>query len=312
MTTPAEHDIAATAIEHPAAAGAGTNAFEDAPQREIALPQGTIRYRELGTGAPIVFVHGLLVNGLLWRKVVPPLAQSFRCIVPDLPLGGHRLPMSADADLTPPGLARLIAAFIAELGLEDVTLVGNDTGGALCQLVITDHPERIGRLVLTNCDAYENFLPPLFRPFQWIAHVPGALFAATQPMRIGALHRLPIAFGWVAKHEIDRRVRDDYLHGVLHDRAIRRDTGKFLRGISSRYTLDAAQRFGEFRRPVLLPWAVEDRAFTWAYAERIAAAFPDVRLERIEDSLTFVSEDQPERLVELIAEFAIVPSRAVA
>ncbi len=279
-------------------------AFAAVQQSELTLAHGTIRYRDVGSGPPIVFVHGLLVNGLLWRKVVPALSDRFRCIVPDLPLGGHRLPMPASADLTSPGIARLIADFIAELGLEDVTLVGNDTGGALCQLVITEHPERIGRLVLTNCDAYENFLPPMFRPFQWIAHVPGALFAATQPMRLGALQRLPIAFGLVAKHEIERAVRDDYLHGVLRDRLIRRDTARFLRGISTRYTQAAARRFAEFDKPVLLAWAPEDRVFSWAYAERIAAAFPDARLERVADSLTFVPEDQPERLAGLIGDFA--------
>ena len=107
---------------------------------EIELTPGTIRYRDVGRGEPIVFVHGLLVNGDLWRKVVPPLARSFRCIVPDLPLGSHVTAMRPDADLTPPGLARLIADLLAALDLRDVTLVGNDTGGALCQLVATRPP----------------------------------------------------------------------------------------------------------------------------------------------------------------------------
>src|SRR5438552_11559098 len=120
--------------------------------KEVRLPQGTIRYRERGSGAPIVFVHGLLVNGDLWRKVVPELSKDFRCIVPDLPLGSHEQPVDEDADLSPYAVAKLIADFIAALDLEGVTLVGNDTGGAFCQLVITRHPERVGRLVLTPCD----------------------------------------------------------------------------------------------------------------------------------------------------------------
>ena len=142
---------------------------------EARLQQGTIRYRESGTGEPVVLVHGLLTDGQLWREVAPRLARDFRVIAPDWPLGSHQLPLEPGADLSPPGLARIIADFISELDLEEVTLVGNDTGGALCQLVAAHHPERLGRLVLTPCDAYENFLPPAFRPLQMLAHVPGAL-----------------------------------------------------------------------------------------------------------------------------------------
>jgi pimeloyl-ACP methyl ester carboxylesterase len=112
---------------------------------EVRLPQGTIRYRDLGAGEPIVLVHGLLTNGELWREVAPRLASDFRVIAPDWPLGSHELPLETDADRTPPGLSRLIADFLAALELENVTLVGNDTGGALCQLVAAHHPQRAAK-----------------------------------------------------------------------------------------------------------------------------------------------------------------------
>src|SRR5262245_59919039 len=112
---------------------------------EVQLPQGTNRYPDIGNGEPLVFVHGLLVNGSLWRKVVPQLEPDFRCIVPDLPLGSHSQPMSPDADLSPPGLARIVHGFTAALGLESVTLVGNDTGGAISQITAANHPDRISR-----------------------------------------------------------------------------------------------------------------------------------------------------------------------
>ncbi len=128
--------------------------------KEVQLAQGTIRYRECGSGEPLVFVHGLLVNGDLWRKVAPSLAKSYRCIVPDLPLGSHEIPLATSADLTPPGLVRLITDFLDALELPAVTLIANDTGGALCQLLIAANPDRVERLVLTNCDAYENFPAP--------------------------------------------------------------------------------------------------------------------------------------------------------
>jgi pimeloyl-ACP methyl ester carboxylesterase len=273
--------------------------------KELKLPQGTIRYRETGDPAapPAVFVHGLLVNGLLWRNVVPRLTNQLRCIVPDWPLGSHDLPLAPGADNSPGGVARLIADFIAALDLEDVTLVANDSGGALSQLLVTRHPERIGRLVLTPCDAYENFLPPLFRYLQWLAHVPGGAAVGMQMLRVRPLRRLPIAFGWLTKRPIERAVEDAYVAPILRDAGVRRDTTAFLRGIDKRDTLAAAAHFPGFERPVLIVWAAEDKVFPLAHAERMAAAFPDARLETLADAYSFVPEDQPERLAQLIGDF---------
>src|SRR5579862_8034286 len=130
------------------------------PFQHITLPQGTIRYLDHGAGPTLLLVHGLLANTTLWGLLVPRLALHFRCIAPELPLGAHTLPMNPDADLSPLGIAQLLADFLRALDLHDVTLVGNDTGGAICQLVIAHHPQRIIRLVLTNCDAFERFFPP--------------------------------------------------------------------------------------------------------------------------------------------------------
>ena len=281
-------------------------AFDGAELREAEVPQGRIRYRELGSGEPIVLVHGLLTNSLLWADVADALAADFRVIAPDWPLGSHELPLGPGADLTPPGLARLIADFLAALDLDNVTLVGNDTGGALSQLVAVDHPERLGCLVLTPCDAYENFLPAMFRPLQLLARVPGAAWLIANALRPRFAQRLPNTFGWLSKRPLDPEVAKAFLHPLQTDRRVRRDVTALLRGISNRYTLEAAARFGEFDKPVLLAWAPDDRFFKLRYAERMAEAFPDARLERIEDSYTFVSIDQPARTAELIAAFARV------
>jgi pimeloyl-ACP methyl ester carboxylesterase len=275
---------------------------------ETRLPQGTIRYRESGEGPPVVFVHGLLVDGRLWRKVTPLLEDRFRCIVPDLPLGSHLTPMSPDADLSPSGLARIVAGFLESLELDQVTLVANDTGGAISQITAANHPERIGRLVLTNCDAFENFLPPAFRPLQWAARVPGLLTGVLQSMRLEPLRRTPLAYGWLIKRDLAGAPLREWVDPFLSNRAIRRDTVKVLRGISPRYTFEAAEKLSSFDRPTMLAWAVEDRFFKLSYAERLAATIPGASLERIDDSYTFVSEDQPERLAELIARFAREPA----
>src|SRR4051795_7761245 len=166
---------------------------------EITLPQGTIHYRDAGEGPPVVFLHGLLVDGEVWRKVTPRLQGAARSIVPDLPLGSHRLAMNADANLSPAGVARLVGDLLAALDLEDVTLVGNDTGGAISQLVALDHGERVGRLVLTNCACFDVFPPKEFVPMVKAARVPGALYAAMQPMRAAKARRMPMDFGGLAQ-----------------------------------------------------------------------------------------------------------------
>jgi pimeloyl-ACP methyl ester carboxylesterase len=287
-------------------AAANQTHAREAPEAlaEIRLPQGTIRYREAGSGKPIVFVHGLLVNGALWRKVTPRLESDFRCIVPDLPLGSHRTPMEQEADLSPPGVARVVADFMAALDLDGAILVGNDTGGAICQLVAAHHPERLGGLVLTPCDAYENFLPPAFRPLQYAARVPGLLTALIQGGRIGAIRRGPLGFGLLSKRRpIDDEVLQGYLGPFLSDHRVRRDALKVLRGISNRQTLEAAERLRRFEHPTLIAWAPEDRFFKLRFAKRLAEEIPEARLVEVEDSFTFVPEDQPERLAELIAGF---------
>jgi pimeloyl-ACP methyl ester carboxylesterase len=275
---------------------------------EITLPQGTIHYRDEGDGPSLVFVHGALVNGRVWEPVVERLASDVRCVVPELPLGSHTTPMAPDADLSPTGLAQLIADFIAALDLEDVTLVGSDTGGALCQLVAGRHPERLAGLALTNCDAFENFPPKAFRGLVIGART-GTLAAAMQPMRVRSVRRLPLAYGWLTKRPIPDEVLDGWVAPYLSDRDIRRDTRRFLAAVDPKYLHDNVARLTEFDRPVLLAWAPEDRFFPIEDAHRLAAVFPDARVEEIADARTFVSWDQPDRLAALLRAF-VRPSAA--
>ncbi|HYH59893.1 MAG TPA: alpha/beta hydrolase [Thermoleophilaceae bacterium] len=279
---------------------------------EVHLSQGTIDYREDGTGEPLLFVHGVLVDGDLWRGVVPRLAKDFRCIVPDWPFGSHRTPLAPDADLSPPALARMVVDFMDALGLESATLVGNDTGGAICQLVATEHPDRVSRLVLTSCDVYDRFPPPPFKPLGPITKIPGSVWLIAQSLRPRLAQRLPIAFGWVTKKLPDKALADKWLTPVRTSRGVRRDVGKIFRAIDPRYTIEAAEKLERFDKPVLLAWATEDKLFPVEYARRLAAAVPDATLEEIPDSYTFVPHDQPERLAEVIAAFVRRPAAVSA
>jgi pimeloyl-ACP methyl ester carboxylesterase len=276
--------------------------------RELELRQGRLRYFEAGTGSPIVFAHGLLVNANLWRKVVARLAPEFRCIALDLPLGSHTLQMPADAELTPPGLADLIADALEALALEQVTLVGNDTGGALCQIVVTRRPERIGRLVLTSCDYRDNFPPRMFRYFKPAAAVPGAMKLLMLPMRLRWPRRLPFAFGWLVKRPIDRQAEDSYLLAGMTIPGIERDLKRVIKGLHTSCTNEAADRLGEFDKPALLAWSREDRFFKPAHAQRLAQDLPNARLEWIENARSLSPEDEPVRLAELIANFVREPA----
>jgi pimeloyl-ACP methyl ester carboxylesterase len=275
--------------------------------RDLNLSAGTISYRESGSGTPIVFVHGLLVNGLLWRKVAPQLEGAGRVIVPDWPLGSHTRPMKPDADTSPRGVAHLIAEFLEALELTDAVVVGNDTGGAICQVLVTERPERVGKLVLTNCDAFENFPPPAFKPMVAAAKAPGGLRALLAPMRSRALRRTPMAYGLLTHDPVPDAVTDAWVGPVLDNADIRRDCAKTVRGMKSEVTLAAAERFPTFTKPVLVAWGADDRFFPLETGRRLATLFPDARFEEIRGARTFVSEDQPERLGALIADFVREP-----
>jgi pimeloyl-ACP methyl ester carboxylesterase len=274
--------------------------------KRVELSCGPIRYRDTGTGEPIVFVHGLLVDGQLWRDVAPLLERDFRVIVPDWPLGSRQEPAAPGTDLSPPGLARIVAEFLEALGLERVTLVGNDTGGAICQIVVTKHPERIGRLVLTPCDAYEHFPPPAFKPLAVLGRSRAVLAAISLPMRFGAFRRSPLAYGWLMREFDDERCRE-WVKPVREVPAVRGEVAQILAGMDSKHTLEAAAHFKDIGIPVLIAWAPEDRFFALADAERMAGEIPNARLERIDGSYTFVCIDQPARTAELIAAFAREP-----
>lgn len=271
--------------------------------QEVSLPQGTIRYCDQGTGPTLVFIHGLLANSLLWSRVIPHLVSHFRCVAPDLPLGAHSHPLHPDADLSPLGVAHLVADFLEALDLHEVTLIGNDTGGAICQLVIAHHSERISRLVLTNCDAFEQFFPPLVSPFHYGARVFGIHFAnfLAWVLRARSAQRLFVAA--LAHHRPDPAELEALFYPLLHLPFARSDVTRFLQSVSNRYTLEAARTFSSFHHPVLLIWGRDDPFFSSRLAHRLQQAFPDVRLQLQPHSRAFVPLDQPEVLAQQILEF---------
>jgi pimeloyl-ACP methyl ester carboxylesterase len=280
--------------------------------KTLDLGDRRMRYHDVGSGPTLVFVHGLLVNANLWRKVVERLVPDFRCVVLDLPLGSHAQPLAPGVENTVPGVAKSIADAIEALGLEDVTLIGNDSGGALSQIVVTTHPERIGRLVLTSCDYRDNFPPKLFAYFKPAARLPGLMWLLLQPMRLRLPRRSPIAYGWLTKRPIDHAAEDSYILPILGDPGVRADARSFIKSADVSQTNAAADRLPRFDKPALIAWAAEDRAFPVADAHKLAADLPDARVELVEDAYTFSMEDNPARLADLIAGFVREPAREAA
>jgi pimeloyl-ACP methyl ester carboxylesterase len=274
---------------------ADPDSFQQAlgPLRTASLGSGPLRYRDHGSGTPVVFLAGLVLASGFWRRLVPALEQPIRAIVPDLPLGAHTIPMLRDADLSPTAIADMLPELLDTLGIREAVVVGNDTGGAIAKLLATRHPERVSALVLTPCECFENFLPPMYRYLQVLAHVPGALWPLVQSMRFTPIRRLPIAFGWLTKQPLEELAYDSYLTPGRTNMGVRRDTAKVLRAIRRRYTIQADAALAGFERPTLIAWASEDRVFPYRHAEALARILPDAELVPIADSYTYVPEDQP-------------------
>jgi pimeloyl-ACP methyl ester carboxylesterase len=270
-------------------------------RREIQLSTGKIRYREAGAGRPIVFVHGYLVDGRLWDGVVDALADRFRCLAPDWPLGAQQLALNPDADLSPPGIARLIAEFVEKLELEDVTIVGNDSGGAISQILAANHPQQVARLALTNCDTHENFPPGIFKAMPPLAKLPGGMVVLSAPFRIPAVARQ--AFAPFSRKGIPADLIASWMRPATQDGAIMRDLKKVTAGMNKRHTLAAAAKLRDTDLPIRLLWAPGDRFFPIKYAERLASETSNTKLVQIPDARTFVPFDQPQRVAEEIAEF---------
>jgi pimeloyl-ACP methyl ester carboxylesterase len=268
---------------------------------------GTLDVVERGSGEPVLFIHPFVTNHLHWRKVVPLLEGSMRCITPTFPLGSHARPMRPDADLTPPGLAAVAVDVLDALGIERATIVGNDTGGAIAQIVAARHPQRVSRLVLTSCDAYDVFPPRMFSYLKLVAAIPGATWVLAQSMRLYATTQLPIAFGWVSRERIPRDVMRSYVRPVIESAGVRRDVVKIVKGLDPKHTQEAAAALRGFEGPALIAWGADDRFFPRRLAERLATDIPRAQLELVGDARTFVPEDNPRALAELL-EKAVGPA----
>ncbi|MGO8906693.1 MAG: alpha/beta fold hydrolase [Solirubrobacteraceae bacterium] len=274
----------------------------------INLPHGSVRYRSAGPSdavtPPVVFVHGFLVSATLWTKTADALASAgVRSYAPDLPLGSHTIALGSAADQSPRGIARQVIALIEALELENVTLVGNDTGGAICQFLLDSDASRIGRVVLTNCDAFTHFPPAPFGLLVKACRSPSAIRALVAPMRATAIRHSPVGYGLLVSEPLDADQTRAWVEPCLRNPAIRQDVARFAKQVDPQDLNVASNRLSGFDGPALLVWGAADRFFKLQDAHRLRDTFTNARLVEIANGRTFVPLDEPTRLATEIGAF---------
>jgi len=264
------------------------------------LPQGKLAYRAAGpvasTRPPVVFVHGVLVDARLWEPVADRLAaEGIRSYAPTLPLGAHQWPVNAGTDRSPAGVAQLVRDFIAALGLSEVTLVGNDTGGAICQVLLGGDTSQVGAVVLTNCDALDTFPPRKFAPlFRALRH-PRLVAGMLPALRSERVRHGPLGYGPLSAKPLDPGLTASWLEPLSHQ-AIRRDLAEFARHVHPRVLLAAANRFGQFTGPVRMVWGADDPFFRVKLGRQLSEAFPHASLTTVPGGRTFLPLDHPDEV----------------
>jgi pimeloyl-ACP methyl ester carboxylesterase len=220
-----------------------------------------------GPGRPALFVHGVGSSSYLWRHVIAQLDGQRRCVAVDLPLHG-RTPAAADQDFTLPGLARYLADCCEALGLTDIDLVANDTGGAISQIFAVGHPERLHTLTLTNCEAHDNVPPKALLPAVLLARM--GLFARLAPRMVRDTTRArKRVFGSVYQDvtNLPEDIARAWLEPLSTSPESARQVQRALTSMHARDLLAIEPGLARLQVPTLIVWGTGDKAFhrKWAY-----------------------------------------------
>jgi pimeloyl-ACP methyl ester carboxylesterase len=272
--------------------------------RSIEVPAGVIEYDEVGSGPPVVLLHGLLMDHTLWDRVLPLLPEGFRYARPVLPLGSHRRAMNPGTDLTLPGQVRLVADLLDALGLEGVTLVHSDWGGALF-LTARGLDHRVARQVILPCEAFDNFPPGL--PGRMVAlavRLPAGVQLAARQLRVGWLRRLPLLYGQMARRPLPDELVRRWTEPVLRDPDVRRDLLAYVRGPFDKAALVRdTEALRRFQGDVLVLWSPDNRVMPPAHGRRLAALMPRARYAEIPGAYVLSTLDEPEAVARAMGEF---------
>jgi pimeloyl-ACP methyl ester carboxylesterase len=275
---------------------------------------GPLAWQSSGHGPALVFFAGALANHHLWRDVIARLDDRYRCVTVDLPLGAHPRPLAEGADRSATSLARLLLDCLELLDVDDATVVVNDTAGGLLLLSLASgHPAlgRVSRLVLTNCESYDQFPPDSLKRASALSRALPGLAAAMIRLQLRLLLRWPAAqrrfAATVTATGLDRERTASFFGPAVRNRQVAGDLVAAMAGFRPQLLLDAAAAIPGFDRPVLLVWGEECQFFPISRARRLASDFPRATLVPVPGARTWVPVDNPAAVAGAIAEF--VPAR---
>ncbi|MFW0795931.1 alpha/beta hydrolase [Gordonia sp. CPCC 205515] len=281
--------------------------------KRVELPAGPIEYADDGEGRPVVLLHGLSMDESLWSTTMPFLPDGFRYLRPVLPLGGHRIPMRPDADLSLNGLVNLLADFLDALDLHDATLVHSDWGGSLF-LTAIGRDERVGSMVILPCEAYANFPPGLPGRMATLAtKLPGGITLAPRLIRVGWLRRTPLLFGWMTRKPMSDDLVRRWTEPSLTSAGVRRDLEKYTATVfDSAELIRHTEALSGFGGEALVLWSPTNKVMPPEHGRQLSDLIPQARYAEIRDAAVLSMLDQPAEVAREIGAFLKALSRRSA
>jgi len=282
-----------------------------AARRTVRTPSGDIGYVERGTGPVAVFVHGVLLNGYLWRHQLDALSDVRRCIAVDLLAHGHT--DAADGqDVSVTANAHMLAQFLDALGIDRVDLIGNDSGGGICQIFAALYPQRLRSLTLTNCDAHDNWPPEAFAPF--VAMVAAGGLPGTIEAMVGdkSVWRDALSPAYERPQDVADQTIDAYLQPFATSRRRLAQLEAFVNAFDCRHTLDIEDGLRRVQAPTLIAWGTDDVYFPTQWSQWLASTIPGTtrRVEFEGARIFFPEERATDFNRELRAHLAATPDTA--
>lgn len=274
-------------------------------RRMLDTPSGRIATYESGSGPAALFVHGVPLNSFHWRNVVGGVGDIRRCVAADL-MGLGYSEVDDDQDLTFPAQAAMLVQVLDELQIETVDLVGNDSGGAVCQIVAATYPERVRTLTLTNCDTHDGWPPETFGPLHDAAAA-GTLaesfrFLLTEPHRAHS----PRSFGraYADPTVLTPEVLDVYLRPLVASDRRAQQLHRYILSMNNQQTVSIEGLLRELTIPTQIVWGLDDVFFDVKWGRWLKATIPGAeRLIEVPGARLFFPEDRPDALVEPLRDF---------
>ena len=270
----------------------------DAQRATVRTPSADISYVEHGSGAPVLFVHGVGTNAVLWRNVFEQLGTDRRLLALDLPLHGHS-PARPDQDFSLGTLARVVAEFCDVLELERIDLVAHDTGGAIAQIFAARHPARLRTLTLTNCDTHDNVPPDAFKPTVDLARA-GELAPAAPALLadLAAARAAVFAMGYEDPESLPLEMVRDFIEPVVGTMTRAKQFEQLLCALEPGDLLAVEPALRQLTVPTLVVWGTGDEFFDVRWAYWLRDTIPGVvAVVEIEGAKLFFPDERASALV---------------